>query len=813
MNINDLVSGGYDPLQHHDPSAGVHERYARFAVRISGRDDVGRYQHVVGSTGDILGGYLWRYLGQPEPLAPPVPDTKPVRDLPLWAFAFPAVVASPQDILQASNGLDATPEQTLNESDPRKGATGGGAAGDQPPWIDPAAWVLPVSRHPKHPDPGLDWNRIDLGHEPDTRFQSLRVQPGWHVHAGTPGVLLGSTDENRHEAVFIPSPQPLLSVHRPIPGTTSLLDADKARKFSTLVYDVKATSQNGPPVPDERVFASLDSAWRVVRPKGRDVGSLALDIQTRGDGWGRVGLVSGFPFPNASPFPTNPAAGDPFAALARAAGAAAPAGAPAGGNAWKFGTPNDKSPRYWPGVWTRVQAINYANWLTGQGYTGVIIYTNGLGDGATIPIFILGYDNAPAGGATSSSPPPPKPDDIAPDEQKAAYSIGALSRGEWGPLDTGGPGCCHPLGKTHDGETIYSTHLHTETYWRDDVYDAPLTFEGRLPQKPKSAPLLVPAHIYWDPDATHMHTSGKKPGRWKLYAESFDYVTGGGTSDSGAAPTPTGALGTPSPPGRPSTPGTPTQPGHQVVVCQPSTVEVKQWRATPNVLVTPGIILRPQSFQEGVPDHRSVRTMTAAHLRLGDLAPAVLRIEAFGNEAGGAWSRRLERGSSEFPGGIADGGLYIAHPERDPKNEINETPYPITPPSTPGTYVLFDPDINVGTGRPGPGGTVTGFTPFGGTSPTLLWSGIVTAHSGAGAENQSGTITNVGDLPVIVNAWVRANVAGLAIYNAKAEVDSANDIVYWIEKVGTGFEDFAVYTLNDTGSDYGVWFSVYGWPR
>lgn len=712
--INDQVAGGYDPLQHHDPAVGITpELYTRFGVRIRGRDEVGRYQHEEGTVGDVLGGFCWPFAGQPAPRTPASGAPPPAVQVPTWGYAFPAVVVG------GAGGEPPTPDEPFGPVVVLQGDQG--TIGNQvstgrtqekkgPPRLPTSGYVLPVVEAPSRPD---------VRYEP----QFVKFTPG--TTPRTPGTVVNVTHQGKQEAVFLPAPRPLIAVNAAgDPATAS------------LVFD---ETKDGDPDPER--FARLHSMMRVVRPKddvvgdavvtggGRtasagtarsglkfgnvESGSLALQLATGGrDGLAGYGLTVDVPFKSASAY---------GASLTAAVNRTAVPGPNAyslgffgGGGAssqvlglaldYDSGIQNMVDVPTEDGLFKEPQANAIVTQLIRAGYPDAHKEIARPYD----PSF--GYERQDLFRIVTGQPsatPGAGPGGAKTEEETADLAVGALSRWASGPIDSGGPGCPHKLGRTHDGQTIYSDHLTTDTYFRNLHFDGPLLFEDYLDREPLSGPLRMKCHLVWNDRLSHPHVTGDKKGRWVIVSEALEFVT---------PPV--------QPPIDPRDPGEPPPPPG---ICDDvKRTTTRSWRASPFMQLSPGMVFVPQPFDPAAPDHRMVGSqITAADLAEINDRPAVLRVEAFGRRADGDWQR--ERSSSSggvgttsqntsFPGGTSDGGIYYSVPEQDTKNEVNNQAYEHAVPSG-GTSILFDSRIRVGYGRPASDGSPRGLTSSDAYSP------------------------------------------------------------------------------------------------
>jgi hypothetical protein len=813
--INDVVRGGWDPLQHLDPQAELHERYVRMAVRSDGKDQFGGHKYVKGTAGDLIGGMLWTYAGQPPPLAVE-PASLRNRENPAWSFAYPVVV------LSAEGGESSASEDGSGGESPGGGSSGGGevakftvGADASIPTFDtiPRTQERTSSGGAPGGGPKAASGRVSLlpivepiG-DPDLRFSPMIAEAPPGMAAGRRGVLLAATNELGQKPVFLPAAEPLVAVNH---------DGNPAR--ASLVFDL---GEDGKPDPER--FARLQSMMRVVRAKAGS--SLAKNVQLDHPGshllaWqlatgGRDNLAG---FGLVADKPIRGVAADiaDFQAELGQSMKGSPLAGPRGGSIpLGFGSVN-KGRRSGTNTLGLDLDFDLAGAVNIRGPTDAMPFNDaqkalwearGLGYDVELEQ-VTRNDNPFRTGAFTdlnlykvvykSEVPTFTQDKSA---KKSApkpivrLAVGCMSRHAGGPVNAGGPGCVHKLATGLDGEEFYSAHLDVETYFRSYRYDGPLTFEDYLDRDPPDLPLRVKAHIVWNPSLDHDHPTGTKKGRWVIVSDAMEYLSpiqdqtvgrvlgdgggGGGGGGGGVGP-----------------------------VCDPPGKTQKFYRASPFSQVLPGLYLKAMDFTPGAPDTRSVSGLTTDQLRRLDEAPVVAQIASFGNHQGGDWVRSAEETS--FAGGVSDGGIYVGPPNVDLKDIINT---PDDPPATvTTTRWVYHPDVPVGYGTPTPAGGVTEFGKFVHT-PHDTPAGYVPESDGGGGATWvpagSGTSADLifgdgsdGTVTLGANTTISApkKYANVTLAGYKLHTDG-----YLVQVSGTLNASTANSQVHNGGADATVW--------
>jgi hypothetical protein len=510
--IDDVVAGGWWPLRHH-AAVDAALRYVRMACMVradqgdanvgtlkAGRDQYGRLREVDGSAGDVQGGLLWEAA---SPVVPfnrgqlvQTPGDPPARDFPSLGFAFPAIAQDPNAGKTATTS--GVPPIGSNPFVPAtQGAAGGGGSGlpttqsrptptpttaaglGAPPPLPETVQVLPIQ---------------DEKHTADTRYAKLQAASPPGTAKNTQGVVLAATHERRMEPLFLPSGAPLIAVNRAGDPATS-----------SLVFDEKADG-----TVDPSVYAPLHSAWRVIRLAASCAPALTTSASLRGQlawqlgGGGRDGLAGyGLAYDSsggASSSNSGSNAPDPMQqeiakiqkqlAQIEQQIAAAVAGGSAGASA--VGSLVNQRNQ----LQLQLDQLSAAGASNSQGST----------------------QNKPKGGGGGV--------------------VGAFSWRMGGPFDAGGLGCQHQLGRTFDGEAVYSGHLAAGSYFRNSIHDGPLLFENDAVTQVENGPHRMRVHLVWNPSLPHDHPCGSKQGHWWWYAEAMDYLTDGGGGDDGNPPPP-----------------------------------------------------------------------------------------------------------------------------------------------------------------------------------------------------------------------------------------------------------------------------------
>ena len=135
-----------------------------------------------------------------------------------------------------------------------------------------------------------------------------------------------------------------------------------------------------------------------------------------------------------------------------------------------------------------------------------------------------------------------------------SHGVALMASVMYGPIHGGSEDDQHFIAQDRDGHPIQSAHLWTNAYFTSGgKEDGPINFEPTYPDPP-DYPLVVKAHIGWNPAEPHPKFGGQGQGKWMLWADN-PYEGGSGP------PTPS----RPMPPVVPKTPGTggPGQPGPQ----------------------------------------------------------------------------------------------------------------------------------------------------------------------------------------------------------------------------------------------------------
>lgn len=199
-HIDDLVTGGYWPLQHFDDAAEAALRFTRFATRVTDRDDKGRYEVEEEHNGDVMGATLWPAraarkildLGGPNPAA--TPETK--RDISGYMFAWPAVATE---------------------------------ASETPTTIPPSGKIPPQTVQAR---PIVEEDLLA-----DPRFEDLECSTPIGVAAGTHGIVISAAHERRQVPIFFPigGRADLIAVHH---------DGDPT--LGSLVHDLNAADEFDP---------------------------------------------------------------------------------------------------------------------------------------------------------------------------------------------------------------------------------------------------------------------------------------------------------------------------------------------------------------------------------------------------------------------------------------------------------------------------------------------------------------------------------------------------------------------------------------
>ena len=749
MFYADIIQGGFWPLQHHDSQYDAALRLCRFAARMnsesiaglpSGFDSVGSLIAEPGTHGDLLGGFMWRYKGQPPtssetpdpsdiPLPEPEPDiqsglgggapanfnvsnesptlivsmppgtnspngggtsgdgsnfftrekdasVKP-RDIPSWSFAYPAIVTAPEG--DEFDRLEVAAKARISKT------TGGKPLA--PGWSGQLR-VLPVIKP------------VD---NPDERFEKLPifVEPG--LVPGRRGIVLNGTNEFKQKPIFLPAAEPLKAInYGEKPETASLVfDTDSKGKIDFLR------------------FARLQSFWRVIRPKESlapdkvklehlDSNNLAWQLTVgQKDSLAGYGLVIDRPrISTAGGYGSNSRPGTQAKVIDPITGTSGVLGA-IKQSANNSGTASAASSiSSTADIMDQNRATIVLGELRGQGIEAHIepAYTNDspFYTGQRT-LYRIVYD--------SPTEPAINSDGSQGTQEKRKVNlnlcIGAMSAFAGGPIDSGGPGCPHKLGVTFDNEDIYSAHLSTETYFRNETYDGPFYFERTPISNVQTLPMRSYGHIVWDGKLVHDHPTGAKAGRWRVICETMQYRTPTKTRTRSLSAT-GGGTGT----------DDPDDPDDDIPyaprICTTSDVgQIPQsWLSSPYQSMTSGLMIRAQDYSPGSTDCRAVSRITDDDLDAVNESPVVMRIQGYGAKTGGEWNRTQGTGEGNFVGGTGVGGIYISPPEIDVKDIINEE---IVTTNYSSTHMLFSTRMGaIGFGEPGTSGepvTAT-FRPF-----------------------------------------------------------------------------------------------------
>lgn len=752
--VNDLVAGGYDPLQDHTASHDLHARLVRYGLRVDYIDDNGVYHYVEGTPGDRIGDLLWLYKDQPPPLNPfelssPMPRD---REIPAWAPIFPAIVTESKSknprIATGFGSGSLSRSTSFNPFVNERGQTPEleGPVND-PPYDGPVAPGSGKEQAEVTPLLELD--------QPDDRFAPMKVE-GHGLSPGRRGVLVAGTHDGKQAPIFLAEAEPLIAVN-----------ANDKSERATLVYDLDGNlDADGRPdgKPDPTRFARLHSFLRVVRPKddlapekvplasGAKSHLLAWQLGRGGkDGLAGFGLVSDFPRPglvsqgkktggtqSRSPLPGSMSISTGGISIKAGTGGQ---GLSIDGFGFQDGVPPGTRTTN-PDAMTYAQAVDALGDLRYRGFDGEIkqvtypdrMFTNAVENTTLYRIEIKGGPDGPFNDFTKEKGKP-KP--------AVKLAVGAMSAFADGPIDAGGPGCPHELGVGWDGTHFYSAHLSVNTLFRSQAMDGPLTFEGALDRDPGPQPLRSRVHLVWNGSLSHDHVTGEKNGRWVWIAETMLYVVekkegtqerllldqglgGGGDGTTGGGQ------------------------GGGGVMCDPPSKtgggQNRAYSASPFSQMFTGIFLRATDYTPGAKDTRFVQGLTDADLEGIDASPVVARLEAYGNRTGGDWSRANEANASQFPGGSSNGGLYFGPPEIDVKNTITNT---VTDPVTPTTTgFIYHHDTSVGYGVPASNGTITNHEPFV-SVPTGTPAGYVPVSTGVNGQEPTWSAPSGGGVPPV----------------------------------------------------------------
>lgn len=464
-HLNDLVRGGYDPLQDHDPEQQIHGRVVRYACRVErtirdarragkrvieghNRDDAEGEEISEApdkTAGDVFGGLI--ALQEPG-----------LRPCPMWSFALPVVTTEAIRDLREDDPLSVG---TKVRSDPDGGGTQTADVADK------RVKVRPIQ---------------DADYSSDDRFREIDTavyEGAGGLPVGYPGIVLAAIQEQKQVELFLPA------------GAGPLIAVDHAGdpELATLVSDLDTEDKI-----DSRRQARLHTLARVVR-LGESCGplaknnALAWQLKHAGqDGFAGGGLVidSGTAFPAPEPEPAAEALPQPIPT----------SGAPG---------PEEVQAQY--GAVTDLRTAKTPTPQEGQ-VGGVRFLTDPTDPQDLLDGTVTRERGRPGGPGTQARPLP-----NAPPVAASALIVAAASSKLGGPLDVGSLEDRHRLGMTLDGDPVNSLHLSTAAPWigLSEDHDGPLDFEGAPYQEPPDWPFTAKVHLRWDAGAMHEWVCGPKP--------------------------------------------------------------------------------------------------------------------------------------------------------------------------------------------------------------------------------------------------------------------------------------------------------------
>lgn len=716
-------SGLWTLQDHSDPTIPVELRQLMAGSRYVEDDEYGRPKAGEKTDGPIHGGLLWPVHDVSAQGQAGLNGAAP-RAVGAWGFAFAAVATQANKPAPRSRTQERFDPFRVFDPNAPIGVLGSDARADFAPLDDVNGLGIGGGNEPGSAaaQGGSRARRtirvLPVGSSAftaDTRFAELgaALSPlAPRFPAGTPGVVLASTNENRQEELFLPTSTGLVAVNKA--GDPSL---------GSLVYDLTEKDALDP----ER-FARLHSLMRVVLPipEGDRVGA-------RHDESGVLALQFG------------KAGRDNLAGLGLCHGAPS-----SGGQIVGTLTPG------------RNVGIDVPQGFTGRTTRERLVNTT------------VGHDPAAALGANPGTQERPGTGNPGTQERAAAVIAALPYEGVGGFVDLGGDGCPHKLFKTKDGEQGYSAHVSVFGKFRGLGGDGRLNFEPLNSSNPDPLPFLSRGHIVWRPSnqGTAGGTTGAQitegpfaeVGRWVIECEVPDYSwPPPDIPDWPDDPQKPRKPDDPTTPGDPGDPGDPTGgggddgvgrdgggtdhrfcdghhfgggvilgPGRQgKLVFGKSNVQYGRGLAyptTPHMRVMPGIGFRAPSFQLGEWDPRPLGRFTKRDLLRANENPLVARLEAYAVMAGDAPGADFSYTNAPHqPNGggtpTATGSVAFVAPERDLKDLLHGITHPGTSTTSTPTFA-FTTGTQLGFGTPlrTTGGVGDGFKVTH-TSTTLTFSG------------------------------------------------------------------------------------------
>lgn len=327
--------------------------------------------------------------------------------------------------------------------------------------------------------------------------------------------------------------------------------------------------------------------------------------------------------------------------------------------------------------------------------------------------------------------------------------VGRVSRADGGPFAIRGTKCKHRIGTDYDGAPIGPVHLGTDSLfaWNDadDVHDGPLAFT--IEPHPKD-PLFIgfeqQVRIGWDP-LWQAGNGGKiYRGAWRAWTRCLIGTTttpgGGGyppdwVGTPGGEDPPDDGVATPggedppegggggggggSPEGEdprdpidilfPDKPILPPGPPinrdpqrRNTTVSQNATRDLlyRDHAVVAQALGTVAQVYKARHVVEG--SHDIAYDVTASPEAASEFvaeSPAVLRVEAYGQQSGDGWVRTQDQSKSTHRGGTANGGIWYTVPEVG----LEDIPSGLTSDSTRNVsagHVGLGPGVTLGFGLP-----------------------------------------------------------------------------------------------------------------
>lgn len=249
--------------------------------------------------------------------------------------------------------------------------------------------------------------------------------------------------------------------------------------------------------------------------------------------------------------------------------------------------------------------------------------------------------------------------------------LARVSRIDGGPFDAMGPKCKHRLGTDSEGSAVNPLHFGVETlfHWadKDPMHDGPLAFT--IEDAPEATFVGYPQQVRFGWDRTWIYTNAGRTfrGAWQWWTRAVV-----GTTAPPDQPPPRGPITPSDPPPVPPIPGPNPPPVPGPITPRGPTIQTDGTRSlaprdhasTAFALGVPALVFRARRVAVGAPDTAYNVGATPDEISAYERsAPAVLRVEAFGEQSATDFVRTQEPGRSTHRAGTADGGVWHFVPE------------------------------------------------------------------------------------------------------------------------------------------------------